>query len=197
MKPTGKHVGLFGGTFDPVHIGHIIIADLVADSARLDTVVFIPSARPPHKGASELMFTAEQRFSMLEQSVSGDPRFIVSDIEMRRTGPSFTIDTIREMKQSLPPDTDIRFIVGMDNLYEISMWKSPREIIRECPIIAARRDCDAKGVLPDWLMEHVEIVDVPLIGVSSSDIRRRIQEGSSIRYLVPGPVLEAVGLPGR
>ncbi len=197
MKQAGKHVGLFGGTFDPVHIGHIIIADLVADCARLDTVVFIPSARPPHKNAKELMFSAEQRFAMLEQSVAGDPRFTVSDIEMRRTGPSYTIDTIREMKRSLPPDTDFRFIVGMDNLYEISMWKSPREIVRECSIIAARRECDAKGVLPDWLMEHVEIVDVPLIGVSSSDIRQRIREGRSIRYLVPGPVLEAVGLSGR
>jgi len=192
MKTIGKHVGLFGGTFDPVHIGHIIIAHLVAERKNLDTVIFIPSARPPHKGSNDIMFGVDERYRMLARAIEDNPRFVVSDIEIKRHGPSYTIDTIRDMKRDLPEDTDLRFIVGMDNLYEIKLWKNPKDIVRECPVLAAKRICDTEGDIPEWLMDNVEIVDIPLIEISSTDIRRRIREGKSVRYLVPDAVFEEI-----
>lgn len=192
MKEQLKKIGLFGGTFDPVHIGHIIIAELVAESINLDSVVFIPSARPPHKGSNDIMFTAEERLYLLSLATDNNPRFSVSDIELRREGPSYTIDTIRQMKASLPPSSEICFIVGIDNLYEMKYWKAPKEILEECRLIAAKRVCDSTGIIPAWVLERVEIVDVPLIGVSSTDIRQRIRSGQSIRYQVPDPVYDAI-----
>ncbi len=191
MKVTGGKIGLFGGTFDPVHIGHLIIAESVGEYAGLDTVIFIPSANPPHK-SSDMMFSAEERFKMLSLAVNDNPRFVVSDVEMKRDGPSYTIDTIKEMKAAFPQDTELLFILGMDNLFEIDLWKNPHEIIKECKLLVARRVCDECGEIPVWLKEYVEMVDVPLIGISSSDIRRRIKNGESIRYLVPDAAVEVI-----
>lgn len=191
MNNIGKKIGLFGGTFDPVHIGHLIIADSICDLKCLDKVIFIPSARPPHKG-SDILFDAGERFKLLSLAVHGDPRFLVSDIEMRREGPSYTIDTIREFKAMLPPDTELSFIVGMDNLYEIDLWKNPYDIIRECRILVAGRICDKSRKISDWLIGNIEMLDVPLIEVSSSDIRKRIREGRNIRYLVPDAVANEI-----
>ena len=182
-----KKIGLFGGTFDPVHLGHLLIADAVRECMGLNKVVFIPSARPPHK-CDDIMFNAEERYRMLLLAVEDDPGFMVSDIEMSRKGFSFTIDTIREMKATFPRDAEIYFIVGMDNLYDIDNWKDSHDIIRECRFLIAKRVCDNCKEIPGWLRENVELVDVPIIEISSSDIRRRIRDGRSIRYLVP-PVI--------
>jgi len=187
MSDTYKKIGLYGGTFDPVHIGHLLIAASVLESKQLDRIIFIPSARPPHK-SSDIMFGADARLRMLEKAVDGDSRFAVSDIELKRDGFSYTIDTIREMKKEYSDLTELFFIVGMDNLYEIEMWKNPRDIIKESKVLAANRICDESRPLPPWVVDNVEIVDVPLIEISSSDIRKRIHEGRSIKYLVPDAV---------
>ena len=192
MRRNVKKIGLFGGTFDPVHIGHLIIAAAVCDIMDLDTIIFIPSARPPHKGSKDILFNPEERFEMLSLAVRDNPRFSVSDIEMQREGASYTIDTIREMKSKLPPDSEVSFIVGMDNLYEMELWKDPQDIIRECRILVAQRVCDNSKDLPDWIDENVDMVDVPLIEISSSDIRKRIRAGRSIRYLVPDTVMKRI-----
>jgi len=157
MSEPARRIGIFGGTFDPVHNGHLIIADALHERAGLDKVLFVPSARPPHKG-SEIRFSAEERLHMLMLAIDGDPRFSVSDIELRREGPSYTIDTIREIKRSLGGGTEVLFIVGMDNLYEIGMWKNPKGIVDECRILAARRVCDIDGKVPEWLMRRVIVV---------------------------------------
>jgi len=192
MKNIGKNVALFGGTFDPVHIGHVIIAASMTEAKNLDDVIFIPSARPPHKRDGGLLFTPEERYRLLSLAIEDTPGFHVSDIEMKREGLSYTIDTIREMKEILPPETRLSFIVGMDNLYEITLWKDPEDIVRECSILVAKRLCDKEREIPRWLLESVEIVDVPLIEVSSSDIRRRIREGKPFRFLVPDAVHEEI-----
>jgi nicotinate-nucleotide adenylyltransferase len=184
IKKTVEKIGLFGGTFDPIHLGHLLIADAVRESKGLHKVVFIPSARPPHK-CNDIMFNTEERYRMLSLAVQDDPGFIVSDIEMIRNGFSFTIDTIREMKTAFQGNADISFIVGMDNLYDIDTWKDAQDIIRECRILVAKRVCDTCKEIPQWLRENIELVNVPIIEISSSDIRRRIREGRSIRYLVP------------
>jgi len=191
MKNTGKKIGLFGGTFDPVHIGHLVIAGSVYEVKGLDTVIFIPSACPPHKGR-DILFNAEERLRMLSLAVEDDPRFEVSDNELKRQGSSYTIDTIREMKSQFPSGAELFFIVGMDNLYEIELWKDPLDIVSEIRILAAKRVCDKTRDIPGWLLKNVEIVNVPLIEISSSDIRKRISDGKSIRYLVPDKVYKEI-----
>ena len=115
---ANKKIGLFGGTFDPVHTGHLIIAETLREKASLNDVIFIPSAQPPHKH-QELMFDAEQRFTMLKDAIKDNPGFLVSDIEMKREGPSYTIDTLREFKAKVSPAVELFFIVGKDNLYDV------------------------------------------------------------------------------
>ncbi len=182
--PENKKIGLFGGTFDPVHIGHLIIAETVLEQSGLDMVMFIPSARPPHKH-HELMFTAHQRLKMLSEAIKDNSNLVVSDIEMKREGPSYTIDTIREIKAALPSGTELLFIVGKDNLYEMETWKDPHAIIEECTILVADRICEKKCDIPYWLKTKVKMVNIPLLEISSSEIRNRIREGKSIRYMVP------------
>ena len=186
-----RRVGLFGGTFDPVHTGHLVIAESVRELARLDIVIFIPSAVPPHKHY-DLMFPAVERYEMLRAAVASNPCFTVSDIELRRSGPSFTIDTIREMKTHYPGDTELFFIVGRDNLYEIEQWKDPQAIVEECTILAADRDCHSGHAIPSWLEERITTVASPLVNISSTDIRQRIAEQRSIRYLVPDSVCDMI-----
>ncbi|MBN1292295.1 MAG: nicotinate-nucleotide adenylyltransferase [Candidatus Latescibacteria bacterium] len=181
-------IGLFGGTFDPVHIGHLIIAQEIYELCNLDKIIFIPSARPPHK-SSDMMFTARERFQMLSSVIENNPCFEISDIEMKRQGFSYTIDTILEMKSILPVDTEFYFIVGKDNLFEINTWKNPLDIFDHCTVIVADRPyCDKKKI-PDEYLDKIRIVNVPLIDVSSSEIRRKIRAKKSIRYIVPEPAL--------
>ena len=182
--PENKKIGLFGGTFDPVHIGHLIIAETVLEQSGLDMVMFIPSARPPRKH-HELMFTAHKRLKMLSEAIKDNPNLVVSDIEMKREGPSYTIDTIREIKAALPSGTELSFIVGKDNLYEMETWKDPHAIIEECTILVADRICEKKCDIPYWLKTKVKMVNIPLLEISSSEIRNRIRKGKSIRYMVP------------
>jgi nicotinate-nucleotide adenylyltransferase len=185
----GLSIGLFGGTFDPVHTGHLIIAELIRQEKNLDSIIFIPSARPPHKGA-EIMFSPEERMEMLSLATKSNPRFHISDIELARRGLSYTIDTIYQMKDALPAGTELYFILGQDNLYEIETWKNPQEIINICKILIAPRQCGREKKIPEWLRGSVEMVAVPLIEISSTEIRRRLKIGLSIQYLVPDPVFE-------
>lgn len=191
MDGTGKRVGLFGGTFDPVHHGHLIIAQTVLERMRLDCMLFIPSARPPHKG-EDIMYDAATRFALLSRALRDNASFRVSDVEMRRNGLSYTIDTIREMKAQHPPGTEFFFLVGMDNLYDIQTWRDPRGILEECTVLAADRSCAEDREIPRWILERVQRVRVPRIEISSTDIRQRIREGRSIRYLVPEGVEEMI-----
>ena len=182
-----RRIGLFGGTFDPVHMGHLIIADAVRQIKNLDVVIFIPSVRPPHKGDG-IMFTADERTAMLQLAIGDDPCFAVSDIEFQRSGPSYTIDTIREMKRQFPGDREFFFILGRDNLYELRTWRKPEEIVRECRILVAERTCPEVRDVPPEFKDYMDIVDVPLIDISSTGIKERIRAGQRIRYLVPDAV---------
>jgi nicotinate-nucleotide adenylyltransferase len=188
---TPQRIGLFGGTFDPVHHGHLIIAQTVLERAHLDRMVFIPSACPPHKG-QEVMFDAPARRTFLTLAVCGHPRFSVSDIELQRRGISYTIDTIRELKLRLSSGAELFFLVGMDNLYEIETWKDPRGILEQCTVLVAERACPDDREIPGWLADRIERIPTPIIDISSSDIRMRIREGKSIRYLVPEAVAEEI-----
>ncbi len=195
MKKGANKICLFGGVFDPVHLGHLIIGQSVLENAGLDRLIFIPSARPPHK-RGEMMFDAETRFAMLSRAVRDNPSFAVSDVEMRRSGLSYTIDTIHEMKSMHPPDAEFFFLVGRDNLHEMETWRNPRAILEECALLVAERICSDRREVPPWILEKARPVPVPLIEISSTGIRARIREGKGIRYLVPEAVEEMI-ISGR
>ena len=201
MPANIERIGLFGGTFDPVHCGHLIVAQAVLEEIPLDRLIFIPSANPPHKGG-EIMFDAVSRLRFLELAAGGDPRFSVSDIELNRSGPSYTIDTIREIRKSLPDGAEIFFIVGKDNLAEMESWKDPLSIFDSSTVAVAERSFGSGRPAPPWIAERILPVRTPVVDISSSDIRRRLREGTSIRYLVPDAVREAIigtlsSAPGR
>jgi nicotinate-nucleotide adenylyltransferase len=178
-----------GGTFDPIHIAHLIIAEVALEQCGLDRVLFVPSARPPHKhedGVSSI----EDRIAMVRVAIEGNPRLGLSDIETRRKGKSYTIETIRELKAALGPNERICFIMGADSLTQLSSWKAPEHLLDEVQIVVVRRPGVNERETDPAALEKILILDSPLMEISSSDIRRRAGEGRSIRYLVP-PAVES------
>lgn len=181
-----SRLGLFGGTFDPPHLGHLIIAQAIYENTPLDRVCFIPSAHPPHK-SDDVMFPADTRYRMTNAALEGYDSFEISDCELKREGPSYTVDTIQYFR-SLHPYDDLYFIVGRDNLKELRTWRDPGKIIEMCKILVADRTGCPEVSVPAWLEGHVIFVDTPLIEISSTDIRTRIRERKTITHLVPEPV---------
>ena len=179
--------GLMGGTFDPVHIAHLIIAEEALDSLGLDRVIFVPSARPPHKNGDDVT-SVEHRLEMVRLAIGGNPRLELSDLEARRADPSYTIETVRQFRRELGDDEKLYFIMGADSLVQFFTWKEPTDLLAACEFAVAPRP----GVEPDGadprIRAKAHLLDAPLIGVSSSDIRERVRAGRSIRYLVPPPV---------
>ena len=184
-------MGLFGGTFNPLHNAHIEVAKTALDQYELSGIVFIPNGIPPHK-EQVLGIDKEARFEMVRLAVESIPRFAVSRIEVDREGPSYTIDTIRALKEDYPQG--ICFIVGADRLLKLDTWKEPHELLRSVPFIIAPRS----GVSLDLfdVSPFREAVIVPLqmqdVDLSSSGLRKRIQRGESIREWVPQPVAEYI-----
>lgn len=183
---TGK-IGLFGGTFDPIHLGHLVVADEIRARCGLDKVVLAPSACPPHK-VEACVASAQDRTAMVRLAIRGHSCFALSTIELDREGPSYTVDTLRALRSVWGPGTQIFFIIGQDNVAEIASWRAPEEILRLCTVtVASRPGTPAKPIDPA-LAQRMTFVPVPPIEVSSTDIRRRIRCGEPFRYLVPPAV---------
>lgn len=179
-------LGIFGGTFNPPHVGHLIVAESVRDQMQLDRIFFVPSASPPHK-QDPAIAVPSARLQMTRLAVAGNTRFEVSEIELDREGPSYTIDTVAGIAD-LYPRGNLLLIIGVDNLLEFDSWKSPREILQKADLVVMTRP---GFQIPDAKNEFIrasKIVHVPPIGISGTDIRRRIRMGRSIRYLVPEAV---------
>jgi nicotinate-nucleotide adenylyltransferase len=180
--------GLMGGTFDPIHIAHLIVAAEALDLLGLDRVIFVPSARPPHKHGDDVT-SVEHRLEMVRLAIDGDPRLVLSDLEARRPDPSYTIETVRQFRREFGEDEKLYFIMGADSLAQFFTWKEPLDLIAACEFVVAPRP----GVGPDdgdpRIRAKAHMLDSPIIGVSSSDIRERVRTGRSIRYLVPPAVL--------
>jgi nicotinate-nucleotide adenylyltransferase len=175
-------LGILGGTFNPPHIGHLIVAESVRDQLKLDKILFVPSYSPPHKLYSQVALPT-QRYEMVEIALEKNRNFSVSDIEIAREGKSYTIDTINTLI-GIYPGSQLFLIIGLDNLMDFSDWKSPNDIISKVELVVMNRpgyDVDVKNEFK----RYATIVKVPSIDISSSDIRRRIKMGRSIRYLVP------------
>jgi nicotinate-nucleotide adenylyltransferase len=179
-----------GGTFDPPHYGHLVIAEEARLVFGLDRVDFVTSADPPHKQGREIT-AAEHRFAMTLLSVASNPFFRVSRREIERTGPSYSVDTLQEYGREWP-GADLFFITGADAILEILTWHRPEEAVRLCTFIAATRPgydlSRLERVLPPEYLARIRTVSVPGIEISSTDIRERLCQGKSIRYLVAEPV---------
>ncbi len=179
--------GVFGGTFNPIHNGHLINAQFIAEHFALDEVLFVPAKLPVHKGLAGDVST-EDRYEMAVRAIAGNNLFNVSRIEIDRETPSYTITTIRHLMKDRPGDT-LHLIIGADSYNELETWKDYRELLSLVRIIVmARPGCDTDPDRYGNLAGSVEIADNPLIEISSSDIRDRIRQRRSVRYLVPSEV---------
>lgn len=180
----GERLGILGGTFDPVHCGHLLLARHVLEALHLDRVLFVPAAEPPHK--SEVPTPPEHRWRMVCAAVEGHHRLEASDLELRRPGVSYTVDTLRRLRDEGPADE--RFlIIGADNVPELESWHDPEGILALATVIAGTRV--ESGALPAGaLADRVERVDTPVFDISSTEIRRRVRAGLPVRCLVPEAV---------
>ena len=188
-------IGILGGTFNPPHMGHLVMAQEALDQLDLDRVVLMPVAVPPHKEAREDPGAAA-RLELCRLAVADDERFEVSTLEMERGGASFTVDTLREL-HDVEPEHDLTFIVGGDMAQSLPAWREPDAILRLARLAVAeregvRREDIARRLEPLHDGDRVVFFDMPRIDVSSSAIRRRVAEERPIRYLVPDAVAEAI-----
>ena len=181
---------LFGGTFDPPHIGHLLIAQTVCEAENFDKVVFIPANRPPNK---KVFTDQKSRVEMLELAVEGNPNFEISDLEIRRGGISYTIDTLKAYKNQLADkDDDLFYLLGSDSLLDLKNWKEPKEILKESQVIVAIRPGFRPSDIPSWLIHNIQFANIPRFEISSSNIRKRWTENKTIRYMVTLPVWEYI-----
>lgn len=215
-------VGIFGGTFNPIHVGHLRAAEEAVEALDLERIVFVPSAEPPHKGGAEqgLIAPAAARLAWVRTAIEDNPLFAVDPLELERGGPSYSVDTLRAIGGRTAPQRPV-FVIGQDAFVELGTWREPDALFTLAHFAVLTRPPVPKGSLADWLPERVRgavelapdglsgrhdagtwlrIVEITALDVSSSDIRRRLREGRSVRYLLPEAVRRAVlesGVYGR
>ena len=198
-------IGIFGGTFDPVHLGHLAAAEEAAYRLDLARVLFVPAHHQPLKDRAPRASNAD-RLAMLERAIDGNPRFAVSAAELERPVPSYTIDTLRELRKHHGPDCHMCLLVGIDAANTLNRWREPAELLRLARLVVMSRGAVRE---PDWAVlrslapdaeQRVDLLAVPNVDVSSSDLRRRVAAREPIRYQVPEPVrayIEERGLYSR
>ncbi len=174
-------LGIFGGTFNPPHVGHLGIVTAVADSQGLDKVLIMPAGIPPHKAAPDLA-SGQDRLEMCRLTFGCDGRFEISDIELQRDGRSYTYDTLCQIRE-LYPDDELFLIVGSDMLETFNLWYRYKDILSMCTLLAASRETDfkidLKTVFGEEEIKKVKFIDIPVIEASSTEIRRRIENGEN------------------
>jgi len=185
-------VGVFGGTFDPIHIGHLVAAEETRVQLRLERVVFVPAGLPPHKLANHIS-PVEHRLAMVQLAIASNPYFTVSRVDIDRFGPCYTVDTMELLRDEWGPGVELYFIMGSDSLADILTWYKPERLIRLCRLAVVKRpgyNVDIKELdrLLPGIASRVQFINSPLIDVASCDIRRRVREGLSIKYQVPEAV---------
>ena len=183
---------IFGGTFDPPHIGHLLIAQTVFESENFERLIFVPANISPAKKNGDSS-PPEERSKMLEIALINNPNFEISDLEINREGISYTVDTIREFVDKLKLDKkDLFFLMGSDTLKSFHTWKDPEKILNLCNIIVAIRPGFTPSDIPQWVLDSVRFANIPRFEVSSTNIRRRWREGKTIRYMVTKEVWEYI-----
>jgi nicotinate-nucleotide adenylyltransferase len=193
---TDRHsrLGVMGGTFDPIHHGHLVAASEVTSLFHLDEVVFVPTGQPWQKPAQEVT-VAEDRYLMTVIATASNPRFHVSRIDIDRGGPTYTIDTLRELHRERGPETDLFFITGADALGNILTWRDADELFRLAHFIGCTRPGHrlTDPGLPDG---QVSLVEIPALAISSTDCRERVRRGEPIWYLVPDGIVQYINKRG-
>ena len=188
-------LGLFGGTFDPIHLGHMILAEHCREACRLDRVLFIPAGQPPHKTERQIT-PGRQRLEMVELAIAGHPAFAASSIELDHEGPSYSVHTVAALAGE-HTGAELFFLIGSDSLADLPLWYQPARLAELATIVVATRPgserpdfAPLRAVLGTAAIERIEqhIVEIPLIQISSSAIRARAAAGLSIRFLVPRAV---------
>ncbi len=194
MSNRIKKYGIMGGTFDPIHVGHLVIAEEIRCKFKLDKVIFIPAGNPPHKDNSKIT-SGDHRYQMTLLATISNPYFDVSSIELDRKGITYTIDTIKELKKCCKDSAEFYFITGADSLLELSTWKEVDQLLNMCKFVAATRPGFQMSKIETKVKEleskyskAIYTVSVPALQISSTDIRNRIKEGTTVKYLLPESV---------
>jgi nicotinate-nucleotide adenylyltransferase len=184
-------IGVFGGTFDPVHVGHLLLATYALDTLQLDTLLIVPAGRPPHK-PGQIVSSDDDRWAMLELATHGRTGFELSDVDLRQPGPSYTVNLLQRLRSQYPED-QLFFLIGADSLRDFHTWHLPGSIPALATIAVAGRpgvetDIAAAIHLTPELAGHVIEIDIPLIDVSATEIRERVRDGKPIWYQTPEAV---------
>jgi len=187
-------LGIMGGTFDPIHIGHLVTAEEARQQFDLDHVIFMPSGTPPHKDETKIT-SSEHRYLMTMLAVVDNPYFTVSRLEIDSSQPSYTVDTIKRFYDLYNGTAKLYFITGADAILDITTWKNYQELLQKCSFIAASRPGYSFNKLKvilgpafSMVIERVHLLEIPAMAISSTFIRRRVAQGKTIKYLTPEPV---------
>lgn len=197
-KAAVRRLGVYGGTFDPPHMGHLVAAESVREQLGLDRVLFVPAGIPPHKNAGEVA-PARHRYLMTVLATLGNPHFATSRFEIERAEPSYTVVTLRALKEEYGPEAELFFILGADALLELPTWREPAAVLELATMVAVTRPgyslapvAERLGDLYRVHQDRIVFVEVPALDIAATDIRERVRAGRSIRYLVPDMVREYI-----
>ncbi|HVB42672.1 MAG TPA: nicotinate-nucleotide adenylyltransferase [Streptosporangiaceae bacterium] len=193
-RVRGSRIGVMGGTFDPVHHGHLVAANEAAQVLRLDEVIFVPTGQPWQKGDRALA-PAEDRYLMTVLATASHPRFSVSRVEIDRPGLTYTVDTLRDLRAELGPDVEFFFVLGADALSGFATWRSPERLLEMAHFVGCTRP--GHRLAGEGMADgRFKLIEIPALEISSSECRERVRLGRSIRYLVPDEVMEYISKRG-
>ncbi len=185
------NIGVLGGTFDPIHIGHLVVAEEARIKLGFREVLFVPAGQPWRKLDRNITLAAH-RVEMVRRAIADNPHFKLCTLEVEHPGPSYTVDTLTMLRKQLGSEAILFFILGRDTLAELPLWKEPKKLVQLCRLVVAPRlgskDLKHLETSIPGLLDKVIQLDMPVIGISSAEIRQRIAQGLSIRYLVPAEV---------
>ncbi len=190
-------LGVLGGTFDPIHFGHLLAAETTCESLHLDQVLFAPAALPPHKQQMHVLPVAH-RVAMVRLAIADNPSFALSTVDLDRPGPHYTVDMVQLIREQYAIGAEEMFlIIGADSLTQLPTWHEPAQLIQMCRLAVVVRPCypvdlaSLEQSLPG-LTGRLELIEMPALGISSSDLQRRVREGHSIRYQTPEAVVRYI-----
>jgi len=186
MASKELRIGVFGGTFNPIHYGHLVLAEQAYEKLNLSSVIIIPSFQPPHKNSSYIA-SAKHRYNMVRLAVKGNKRFKISNIEIKRKGRSYLVDTLRQLRK-IYPKAKLFFISGSDVSDQIARWKSIKEALKLCKFVLAKRP----GYRLKKYTKNISIISITELDISSSMIRHKIKNGHSLRYLLPEKIISYI-----